>query len=82
MTDQTVERRRPSKKQLMWATGAAALTGISLAWPGHAVNAAMFVIWGLVAVAPIVIPGIFLAAWIIASGADAHIAAAFEGKTL
>ncbi|RLK00031.1 hypothetical protein CLV75_3957, partial [Ruegeria conchae] len=33
-------------------------------------------------VAPIVIPGILLAAWIIASGADTHIAGVFEGKTL
>ena len=32
--------------------------------------------------APIVIPGIALEAWIIASGADTHIAAAFEGRTL
>jgi uncharacterized membrane protein YraQ (UPF0718 family) len=36
----------------------------------------------LVVVAPIVIPGIFLAAWIIASGADTHISGVFEGKTL
>ncbi|MFT5391584.1 MAG: uncharacterized membrane protein YraQ (UPF0718 family) [Gammaproteobacteria bacterium] len=37
---------------------------------------------GLVSVAPLVVPGIVLAAWIMASGADAHVAQAFEGRTL
>lgn len=81
-TDQTVARRRTSKKHLVWGVCVFLLIGIGLTWPEHAVNAAMFVLWGLVAVAPIVIPGILLAAWIIASGADAHIAGAFEGRTL
>lgn len=51
-------------------------------WPSHALEAARFVIWGLIVVAPIVIPGILLAAWIIASGADTHVARVFEGRTL
>lgn len=59
------------------------LTGlIAVLWPEHAIGAVQFVIWGLIVVAPIVIPGILLAAWIIASGADTHIAVAFEGKML
>lgn len=58
------------------------LAGVGLAWPDRAADAARFVMWGLIVVAPIVIPGIVLAAWIIASGADAHIAGAFEGRTL
>ncbi len=41
---------------------------------------AVFVAAGLAEVAPLVIPGILLAAWIIASGADAHISRAFEGR--
>lgn len=82
MTDQTIARQRTSKKPRVWGACLLVLFVIALALPGHAVNAATFVLWGLVAVAPIVIPGILLAAWIIASGADAHIAEAFEGKTL
>ncbi|WP_324755152.1 permease [Roseovarius sp. Pro17] len=82
MSDQTVARRQANKKTIVWGLCLFLLVGIVLAWPVHAANAAMFVVWGLVAVAPIVIPGILLAAWIIASGADTHIAAAFEGRTL
>ncbi|WP_298969332.1 permease [uncultured Roseobacter sp.] len=82
MTDQTVSRQRSNKKSVLWGVCLLTLIGIGLAWPGHAMNAAKFVIWGLVVVAPIVIPGILLAAWIIASGADTHIAGAFEGRTL
>lgn len=58
------------------------LAGIAFAWPENAKDVALFVGWGLVAVAPIVVPGIILAAWIIASGADTYIASAFEGRTL
>ncbi|MGB3246686.1 MAG: permease, partial [Sulfitobacter sp.] len=82
MSDQTVASRQANKKTIVWGLCLFLLVGIVLAWPVYAANAAMFVVWGLVAVAPIVIPGILLAAWIIASGADAHIAGAFEGRTL
>lgn len=82
MSDQTVARRHSTKKSVVWGLSVLPLVGIVLAWPAHAANAAIFVLWGLLAVAPIVIPGILLAAWIIASGADTHIAGAFEGRTL
>ncbi|WP_153769583.1 permease [Labrenzia sp. CE80] len=82
MFDQTIVRRKPSKKTALWGLCLILLVGAVLAWPEHAGNAALFVVGGLLAVAPIVIPGIFLAAWIIASGADAHIAGAFEGRML
>lgn len=82
MVDQTFARRQPSKRTVVWSLCLLMLAGLVLAWPAHAANAAMFVVWGLMAVAPIVIPGILLAAWIIASGADAHIAGAFEGRML
>lgn len=52
----------------------------AMIWPGQAWAMARFVIFGLVSVAPLVVPGIVLAAWIMASGADAHIARAFEGR--
>ncbi len=82
MTDQTAAHQRSNKKSIGWGVSFVLLVGVSLAWPEHAMNAAKFVLWGLVVVAPIVIPGILLAAWIIASGADTHIAGAFEGRTL
>ncbi|MEM9912525.1 MAG: permease [Pseudomonadota bacterium] len=54
----------------------------ALIWPEHIWGATVFVLRGLLVVAPIVIPGTVLAAWIIASGADTRIAGAFEGRTL
>ncbi|MFG5379663.1 permease [Yoonia sp. R2-816] len=82
MSDQTVARRPSYKKPVLWCTCLFLLVSLAFAWPEHSWNAVKFVLWSLVVVAPIVIPGILLAAWIIASGADAHIAGAFEGKTL
>lgn len=82
MADQTVTLSRTSKKRIVWFLCLILLAGIAVTWPEHTLNAVVFVGWGLVVVAPIVIPGIVLAAWIIASGADAHIASAFEGRTL
>lgn len=82
MSDQTVASRQSNAKTVVWALCLILLAGSVLAWPAHAANAAIFVLWGLVAVSPIVVPGILLAAWIIASGADANIAGAFEGRTL
>lgn len=82
MTDQTGARPRSRKKSMLWGISLLLFVGIGLAWPGPAANAAIFVLWGLVTVAPIVIPGILLAAWIVSSGADAQIADAFEGRTL
>lgn len=82
MTDQTVARPEAIRKSKVWGVCLILLIGFGLGWPEHAANAAKFVVWGLIIVAPIVIPGILMAAWIIASGADAHIAGAFEGRTL
>lgn len=82
MADQTVVKPHDGKRPVLWAIGLILLLGIGLVWPGHLAGAAAFVVRGLLSVAPIVIPGILLAAWIIASGADANIARAFEGRTL
>lgn len=82
MSDQAIVRRRASRKQVVWGLCLLLLAIIAFLWPRHAAGAAAFVASSLVAVAPIVVPGILLAAWIIASGADAHIAKAFEGRTL
>ncbi|WP_422384835.1 permease [Roseibium album] len=49
-------------------------------WPGFFWEGFKFSILGLVAVSPLVVPGIALTAWIIASGADNKIRLAFEGN--
>ena len=82
MSDQTAARQKINLRSLVWGVVPILLAVVGLTWPDHAANAARFVVWGLIVVAPIVIPGIILAAWIIASGADTHIAGAFEGRTL
>ncbi|WP_170379557.1 permease [Ruegeria atlantica] len=82
MTDQTIVRRQSGKTYVVWGACLLLLVSIGFAWPEHIADATRFVLWGLVVVAPIVIPGILLAAWIIASGADTHIAGVFEGRTL
>ncbi|WP_299673549.1 permease [uncultured Roseobacter sp.] len=80
MTDHSSSLAEKSGPSRLW-WGIVVLVGASAAlWPSHAVSTAAFVIWGLVSVAPIVIPGIVLAAWIVASGADGRIAGAFEGR--
>jgi len=52
----------------------------ALIWPVTVGEMVKFILIGFVVIAPLVIPGILLAAWIIASGADAHIAKVFEKR--
>ncbi len=82
VTDQTIVQKRSSRKLIIWGICVLTLMGIGAIWPTYLLETATFVLCGLVVVAPIVIPGIVLAAWIIASGADSRIASAFEGRTL
>lgn len=85
MTDQTeqaVADRRPDRKSIPWALGLLLPIGAGLIYPHHVADTALFVVRGLASVAPIVLPGILLAAWIIASGADARISRVFEGRVL
>lgn len=59
------------------------LTGLlsMLIWAPQAfLNTSSFVVTSLLSVAPVVIPGILLAAWIAASGASSHVAQAFTGR--
>ncbi|MEP1931013.1 MAG: permease [Roseibium sp.] len=81
MTEEAVVGK-PSNMKFILAGLAAALLAIMAFWPDHVIEAARFTVWGLITVLPIVIPGILLASWIVASGADSHIASAFEGRTL
>ena len=81
MTDHTDAETVKSRTPLLVATASLVLMALAWIWPGHAFNAVSFATWGLVAVSPLVVPGIFLAAWIVASGADARIAQVFEHRT-
>jgi len=77
-----IAARANRSRTLMWSLGLG-LLGLSFGlWPDYVTGMVSFVIWGLVTVSPIISIGILLAAWIIASGADSHLASAFEGRTL
>ncbi|MEM8950810.1 MAG: permease [Pseudomonadota bacterium] len=72
-------------KPVSWLRVAAlvVLIGLSIALivaPDRVGATAKFVLWGLIAVSPLVIPGIVLAAWVSASGAGNRIAGAFNGR--
>ncbi len=55
----------------------------ALIWaPEGLVSTLSFVLWGLIEVAPLVVPGILLAAWVSASGAGDRVATAFSGRPL
>ena len=68
--------RRPGFGQMLLGGALAALAIAGVIWPGMA----LFVGRSLVVIAPLVIPGIALAAWIVASGADTHIAQVFNRR--
>ena len=65
----------------IYATLLLTLFGLVLWQPELALETALFVGLGIAHVAPLVIPGILLAAWITASGAGDRVAAVFQGRT-
>lgn len=77
MTEQTDQR---AKGQFWLFAGVVAVIIATVFWPTPVWETARFVVWSLLVIAPIVIPGILLAAWIVASGADKHIAKVFEAR--
>lgn len=81
MIDQASTERRSYRSLILFTLGGGSVLTIVVFWSEHIVPATAFVVWGLVVIAPIVVPGILVAAWIISSGADAHISRAFEGRT-
>ena len=78
--EQTQKTNRLTSLQFWMLAGAVLLAISLLIWPEAAWGTVVFVGWSLVVIAPLVIPGILLAAWIIASGADSRIARALEGR--
>ena len=67
----------------LWRPAAVlALIGFAAWQPGPAIATIGFILSAMVSVAPIVIPGLIISAWVSASGAGARIARAFEGNRL
>lgn len=82
MSDQIQSNNRSPFWPILICAVLGLLIAASLIWPRQAWDMVQFVAQGLVSVAPLVIPGIFLAAWIMASGADAHMARVFAGRAV
>lgn len=76
-----VERARPGAKHV-YVLLAATLGALILWRPGFALETTQFIVLGMIHVAPLVIPGILLAAWMTASGASDCVAAVFYGRTV
>lgn len=68
--------------RLVYVALVAGFVGTFALAPAQASAAARFVIVGLIDVTPLVIPGILLAAWIMASGASDRVAQAMRGQTI
>lgn len=82
MSIQTREHSRFTNRHILIVGATVVVTSMTVLWPHQAWNILQFVTLGLFSVAPLVIPGIVLAAWIMASGADSHIARTFEGQAI
>lgn len=78
---ETFRTTSPSVRVAYLALVAGLAAAIVLA-PGHALATARFVVIGLIDVAPLVIPGVLLAAWIMASGASDRVAKTMQGRTV
>lgn len=81
MTDHSGAETAKSRYPLIAVLAGLTVLALVWTWPVHSFQAIFFAMWGLVEVSPLVIPGIFLAAWIVASGADSRIAGAFRRRT-
>ncbi|MHA7775225.1 permease [Roseibium sp. M-1] len=83
MDGQQAATSRISGSRVFAATaGALLLAGLVWAWPHFFLQGVLFTGQGLFDVAPLVVPGIALTAWVMASGADKIIGRAFEGRLL
>lgn len=70
-----------SPLSLVCALCVAAAAALTIWQPAAVFETGAFVVMGLVHTAPIVLPGIVIAAWIIASGANSRVSAVFRSST-
>ncbi|WP_269585932.1 permease [Roseibium sp. Sym1] len=80
MADRTASPAPLLARPLVIAAGVLVVSVVAWLWPRFSWNGVLFTLQGLVDVAPLVIPGIALTAWIMASGADRILSRAFEGR--
>lgn len=77
---ETIRAARPTIRHVYVVLALTAAT--LLAWqPALGRDTLVFAVSGIVEVTPIIIPGVLLAAWMMASGAGDRVAALFEGRT-
>ncbi len=83
MNQATTEILKPVRMRWVWALSLllASIAAWSL-WPDQTIATIIFVVKSMIDVAPLVIPGILITAWVAASGAGGHIKRALEGKRL
>jgi uncharacterized protein len=74
-----ITRRRYT---VWWLVGLGVFAAATIAWPKQAFDTGRFVLVGLWTVAPLVIPGVLISAWVTASGAGGQIKRAFDGRVL
>ena len=68
-------------RAVIWRVAVAVLLlAVLVSWPDTVTAMVGFIIQSFVVISPLVVPGILLAAWIIASGADAHVARIFAAR--
>ncbi len=80
MPEQSAKLRPNLSWPMLINIGCLMLALAAIGWPDAAWAVSVYVAKSLVSVAPLVIPGILLAAWITASGASDGIATAFNGR--
>jgi len=73
----------PQLRRYKWSLSLlVSFSGVWLVWPQVFYDTLYFVFFGMVEVAPLVIPGILISAWVSASGAGDRIRRVFEGNRL
>ncbi|MBO9460660.1 permease [Labrenzia sp. R5_0] len=82
MEGQTATATFSGSRKIAAGAGAGLLAGLVWLWPQFFEQGILFTGQGLLQVAPLVVPGIALTAWIMASGADRIIGRAFEGRLM
>jgi uncharacterized membrane protein YraQ (UPF0718 family) len=77
----TFEILKPLKVRWIWAILILlVVVGAWLLWPDQMPATITFVLQSMIDVAPLILPGVLITAWVAASGAGGHIKKAIEGK--
>lgn len=82
MHDHSVPAPRNIKMTILVATALASVAALVFTYPVKAQETFAFVAVSLIQVSPLVVPGILIAAWVSASGANGRIVEVFNGNLL